>query len=341
MFTYIGTVIQLKNQINNSYFQLKDSVEDKLLLVEEKIKLKLLSDVDLVQKMTSYHLNTGGKRLRALLTLGSAKMCGYSKGTRDINLAACVELIHSATLMHDDVIDDGSIRRGKKTINKIWNNHSSVLIGDYLLSRCFEMMVEDGSLEVLKLLSSTSSKIAQGEVLQLQHQGEVDMLEETYLKIISSKTAELFAAATKVGAILSEMKTKEKEALEFYGRNLGLTFQIADDTLDYNSELKLFGKKIGKDFYEGKVTLPIILLFQKADNQEKERLKETFLKNIRDENDLDYILSLIKKYEIIKSCYQKAQHYINLASNSLSVFNDCEEKNILENLTSFSLSRNF
>ena len=337
----MGTVVQLKKQINNSYFQLKNSVEDKLLLVEEKIKFKLASNVELVQKMTAYHLGTGGKRLRALLTLESAKMCGYLKGTRDINLAACVELIHSATLMHDDVIDNGSIRRGKKTINKIWNNHSSVLIGDYLLSRCFEMMVEDGSLEVLKLLSSTSSKIAQGEVLQLQHQGEVDMLEETYLKIISSKTAELFAAATKVGAILSEMKTKEKEALEFYGRNLGLTFQIADDTLDYNSELKLFGKKIGKDFNEGKVTLPIILLFQKANNQEKERLKETFLKNIRDENDLDYILSLIKKYEIIKSCYQKAQHYINLASNSLSVFNDCEEKNILENLTSFSLSRNF
>ena len=337
----MGTVVQLKNQINNSYFQLKNSVENKLLLVEEKIKLKLSSDVDLVQKMTEYHLDTGGKRLRALLTLGSAKMCGYSKGTRDINLAACVELIHSATLMHDDVIDNGSIRRGKKTINKIWDNHSSVLVGDYLLSRCFEMMVEDGNLEVLKLLSSTSSKIAQGEVLQLQHQGEVDMLEETYLKIISAKTAELFAAATKVGAILSDMKTKEKEALEFYGKNLGLTFQIADDTLDYNSDLKFFGKKIGKDFYEGKVTLPIILLFQKANNQEKEKLKDTFLKNARDENDLNYILSLIKRYNVIKDCYQKAQHYINLASNSLSVFNDCEEKNILENLTSFSLSRNF
>ncbi len=337
----MGTVVQLKNQINNSYFQLKNSVENKLLLVEEKIKLKLSSDVDLVQKMTEYHLDTGGKRLRALLTLGSAKMCGYSKGTRDINLAACVELIHSATLMHDDVIDNGSIRRGKKTINKIWDNHSSVLVGDYLLSRCFEMMVEDGNLEVLKLLSSTSSKIAQGEVLQLQHQGEVDMLEETYLKIISSKTAELFAAATKVGAILSDMKMKEKEALEFYGRNLGLTFQIADDTLDYNSDLKLFGKKIGKDFYEGKVTLPIILLFQNANNQEKEKLKDAFLKNDRDEKDLDYTLILIKKYNIIKACYQKAQHYINLASNSLSVFSDCEEKNILENLTSFSLSRNF
>jgi len=337
----MGTVIQLKNQINNSYFQLKDSVENKLLLVEEKIKLKLSSDVELVQKMTSYHLDTGGKRLRALLTLGSAKMCGYSKGTRDVNLAACVELIHSATLMHDDVIDNGSLRRGKKTLNKIWDNHSSVLVGDYLLSRCFEMIVEDGNLEVLKLLSSTSSKIAQGELLQLQHQSEIDMLEETYLKIISAKTAELFAASTKVGAILSDMKDKEKKALEFYGRNLGLTFQIADDTLDYNSELKLFGKKIGKDFYEGKVTLPIILLFQKANNQEKETLKDIFSKNTRDESELNYSLSLIKKYNVIKACYQKAQHYINLASNSLSVFNDCEEKNILENLTSFSLSRNF
>ena len=337
----MGSVIQLKNQINNSYFELKNSVDDKLILVEDKIKSKLNSEVELIDKMTHYHLSTGGKRLRALLTLGSAKLCGYTKGTRDINLAACVELIHAATLMHDDVIDNGSVRRGKKTINKIWDNHSSVLLGDYLLSRCFEMMVEDGNLEVLKLLSSTSSKIAQGEVLQLQHQGEVDMLEETYLKIISAKTAELFSAATKVGAILSNMQTKEKEALEFYGRNLGLTFQIADDTLDYNSELKLFGKKIGQDFFEGKITLPVILLFQIAEPEEKIKLKEIFSKNIRDENDLDYTLSLIKKYDVIKLCYDKAQHYINIASNSLSVFKDCEEKNILKSLTSFSLTRNF
>mgnify|MGYP001307520994 CR=1 FL=1 len=337
----MGSVIQLKNKINNSYFQLRNSVEDKLMLVEEKIKSKLESNVDLVQKMTSYHLGTGGKRLRALLTLGSAKLCGYAKGTRDINLAACVELIHSATLMHDDVIDNGSIRRGKETLNKVWDNHSSVLVGDYLLSRCFEMMVDDGNIEVLKLLSSTSSKIAQGEVLQLQHRGEVDMLEETYLKIISAKTAELFAAATKVGAILSDMRTKEKEALEFYGRNLGLTFQIADDTLDYNSGSKLFGKKIGKDFYEGKITLPIILLFQRANLKEKESLKDIFLKDSRDENNFSYTLSLIKQHKIIEECYQKANHYINLASNSLSIFRDCDERNILENLTSFSLSRDF
>ena len=337
----MGTVIQLKNQINNSYFQLKESVEDKLVLTEEKIKLKLNSDVELVQKMTEYHIKTGGKRLRALLTLGSAKLCGYSKGSRDVNLAACVELIHSATLMHDDVIDEGIIRRGKETLNEIWGNHSSVLIGDYLLSRCFEMMVEDGNLEVLKLLSSTSSKIAQGEVLQLQHKGEVDMLEETYLKIISAKTAELFAASTKVGAILSDVENKEKDALEFYGRNLGLTFQIADDTLDYNSELKMFGKTVGQDFFEGKITLPIILLFQKLDSIEKENLKEIFSKEIRDKDDFEKTISLIKKYKIIEECYQKAQHYINLASNALTVFEESKEKNIFKNLTSFSLARNF
>jgi octaprenyl-diphosphate synthase len=297
--------------------------------------------VELVQKMTEYHIKTGGKRLRALLTLGSAKLCGYSKGSRDVNLAACVELIHSATLMHDDVIDEGIIRRGKETLNEIWGNHSSVLIGDYLLSRCFEMMVEDGNLEVLKLLSSTSSKIAQGEVLQLQHKGEVDMLEETYLKIISAKTAELFAASTKVGAILSEVDNKEKDALEFYGRNLGLTFQIADDTLDYNSELKMFGKTVGQDFFEGKITLPIILLFQKLDLIEKENLKKIFRKEIRDKDDFEKTISLIKKYKIIEECYQKAQHYINLASNALTVFEESKEKHIFKNLTSFSLARNF
>jgi len=337
----MGTVVQLKNQINDSYFQLKNSVEDKLVLTEEKIKSKLASDVELVQKMTGYHIETGGKRLRALLTLGSAKLCGYSKGSRDVNLAACVELIHSATLMHDDVIDEGIIRRGKETLNEIWGNHSSVLIGDYLLSRCFEMMVEDGNLEVLKLLSSTSSKIAQGEVLQLQHKGEVDMLEETYLKIISAKTAELFAASTKVGAILSDVENKEKDALEFYGRNLGLTFQIADDTLDYNSELKMFGKTVGQDFFEGKITLPIILLFQKLDSIEKKNLREIFSKEIRGKDDFEKTISLIKKYKIIEECYQKAQHYINLASNALTVFEESKDKNIFKNLTSFSLARNF
>ena len=337
----MGTVVQLKRQINNSYFDLKKSVDEKLVLVEEKIKTKLNSDVGLVQKMTNYHIQTGGKRLRALLTLGSAKLCKYLKGGRDINLAACVELIHTATLMHDDVIDVSDLRRGKKTINSIWGNQSSILVGDYLLSRCFEMMVEDGNLEVLKLLSSTSSKIAQGEILQLQHKGDIDMLEETYLKIISTKTAVLFSASTKVGAILANKKNNEKDALEFYGKNLGLTFQIADDILDYNSELKLFGKKIGNDFYEGKITLPVILLSQQINNIEKQSLKDIFKKNKRSENDLKFTLDLILKYKIIKQCYKKAEHFISLASSSLSIFPDSEEKRVLENLTTFSLERSF
>jgi len=337
----MGTVVQLKNRINNSYSELKNSLDDKLILVEEKIKTKLSSKIELVDEMTKYHLRTGGKRLRALLTLGSSKLCGYSKGSRDVNLAACVELIHAATLMHDDVIDKGEIRRGKKTLNNIWGNKSSILVGDYLLSRCFEMMVEDGSLEVLKLLSSTSAEISQGEVLQLQHEGEIDMLEETYLKIISAKTASLFAAATRVGSILSNKENKIKDALEFYGKNLGLTFQIADDTLDYNSELKLFGKEIGNDFYEGKITLPIILLYQKLKNDEKKELKEIFDKKERSEEEFKKVLLMIKKYNIIFECYKKAEHFINLASNSLSIFSDTKEKNIFQNLTSFSLERTF
>ena len=337
----MGTVVQLKNRINNSYSELKNSLDDKLILVEEKIKTKLSSKIELVDEMTKYHLRTGGKRLRALLTLGSSKLCGYSKGSRDVNLAACVELIHAATLMHDDVIDRGEIRRGKKTLNNIWGNKSSILVGDYLLSRCFEMMVEDGSLEVLKLLSSTSAEISQGEVLQLQHEGEIDMLEETYLKIISAKTASLFAAATRVGSILSNKENKIKDALEFYGKNLGLTFQIADDTLDYNSELKLFGKEIGNDFYEGKITLPIILLYQKLKNDEKKELKEIFDKKERSEEEFKKVLLMIKKYNIIFECYKKAEHFINLASNSLSIFSDTKEKNIFQNLTSFSLERTF
>ena len=337
----MGTVIQLKKQINNSYFDLKNSVEEKLVLVEEKIKNKLTSEVDLVQKISDYHIETGGKRLRALLTLGSSKLCGYLKGGRDINLAACVELIHGATLLHDDVIDNGDLRRGKKTTNVIWGNQSSILAGDYLLSRCFEMMVEDGNLEILKLLSSTSAKIAQGEILQLQHKDEVDMLEETYLNIISSKTAVLFSAATKVGAILAERNNKEKEALEFYGKNLGLTFQIADDTLDYNSEIIAFGKKVGNDFYEGKITLPIILLFQQSNDSEKKQLENIFNKKIRSEDDFTEVLKLISKYKIISECYKKADHFINLSSNSLSIFKNTEEKKILENLTSFSIERSF
>ena len=240
----MGTVIPLKKEINNSYLELKNLVESKLDNVSLLIKNKLASEINLIHKMTDYHLNSGGKRIRPLLTLAASRLCGYENGNRDINLAACIELIHSATLLHDDVIDSSDLRRGIKTTNSIWGNQSSILVGDYLFSRCFEMMVEDGSSEILKLLSSTSSTIAQGEVLQLEYKGEIDVLEETYFNIINMKTAALFSAATRVGACITNKNKKEKDALESYGKNLGLAFQIADDALDYYSNPKVFGKEI-------------------------------------------------------------------------------------------------
>ncbi len=337
----MGSVIPLKKKADSSFTELKNLVGDRLNNVSQQIKYKLASEINLIHKMTNYHLKSGGKRIRPLLTLGSAKLCGYKNGNRDVNLAACVELIHNATLLHDDVIDNSDLRRGIKTSNTIWGNQSSILVGDYLLSRCFEMMVEDGSLEILKLLSSTSSKIAQGEVSQLEYKGEIDILEEKYFNIINSKTAALFAAATRVGACITNKSKKEKDALESYGRDLGLSFQIADDALDYYSTKTIFGKEIGKDFFEGKVTLPIIFLCQKANSEEKIFLEKIFKKANRSKLEFIETQKLIKKYNSIDACFKRAEHFVNISYNALNIFNPSKEKTILQNLTSFSLERSF
>ena len=337
----MGSVIPLKKSANSAYLDLKNLLNGKLEHVEKLISSKLESRVGLIKKMSDYHLSSGGKRIRALLTMGAARLGGYHEDKRDINLAACVELIHSATLLHDDVIDESKIRRGVKTTNHIWGNQSSILVGDYLLSRCFEMMVEDGDLEVLKLLSSTSSKIAQGEVMQLEYKGEADLLEENYIKIIELKTAALFAAATRVGACISGMDKKKRDALESYGKNLGLAFQIADDALDYFSMEKIFGKQIGKDFFEGKVTLPIIILFQKANTIERTFLENIFKKEVREKKDLDDTLKLIKKYNTVETTFKRAEYFVSVSYDALGIFEDSEEKRVLQNLTSFSLNRSF
>ena len=337
----MGSVIPLKKSANSAYLELKNMLGAKLQKVESLIEQKLKSDVDLIERMSEHHLKSGGKRLRALLTLESAKLTGYKEDNRDINLAACVELIHSATLLHDDVIDESSLRRGVKTTNSIWGNQSSILVGDYLLSRCFEMMVKDGDLEVLQLLSSTSAKIAQGEVLQLQHKGEADLLEETYIEIINLKTAALFSAATKTGACISGSNEKEKKALESYGKNLGLAFQIADDALDYFSKEKIFGKQIGKDFFEGKVTLPIIIVFQKGNAIERAFLTNIFKKITRDKKDFEETLKLINKYRAIETTFKRAEYFVNVSYDALGIFHDSNEKNVLQNLTGFSLNRTF
>ena len=337
----MGSVVPLKKYANSAYLDLKNLVRGKLEKVEHLINLRLESKVELIQKMTSHHLESGGKRLRALLTLGSAKLAGYDLGERDVNLAGCVELIHSATLLHDDVIDESVLRRGKKTTNTIWGNQSSILTGDYLLSRCFEIMVDDGDLEILKLLSSTSAKIAQGEVLQLQHKGEADLLEETYIKIINLKTAALFSAATETGACLAKLEDKKKEALASYGKNLGLAFQIADDALDYFAKEIMFGKEIGKDFYEGKTTLPLIIIFQRANKEEKEFLKEILKKEKRNEYDFSEVLALINKYKAVEKSLERAEYFVNVSRDALAIFPESKDKNILQSLSNFSLNRSY
>jgi len=337
----MGSVVPLKKEIDNSYLRLKNLVGSKLDDVSQRIKYKLASEINLIHKMTEYHVKSGGKRIRPLLTLASAKLCGYKNGNRDVNLAACIELIHNATLLHDDVIDNSHLRRGLKTANAVWGNQSSILVGDYLFSRCFEMMVEDGSQEILKLLSSTSSRIAQGEVLQLEHKGEIDLLEETYFNIINMKTAALFAAATKVGACLGNRNKKEKDALESYGKNLGLAFQIADDALDYLSSNTIFGKEIGKDFYEGKTTLPLIIIFQRGNAEERNFLKEIFKKNKRNEDDFSETLALINKYKAVQASFKRAEYFVNVSCDALGIFQHSEEKEILQSLTEFSLNRSF
>ena len=337
----MGSVIPLKKSANSAYIDLKNLVGDKLARVEKVIDSRLKSKVDLIKKMSDHHLSSGGKRLRALLTLGSAKMAGYLLGQRDVNLSACVELIHSATLLHDDVIDESNLRRGIKTTNKIWGNQSSILVGDYLLSRCFEIMVEDGDLEVLKLLSSTSAEIAQGEVLQLQHKGEADLLEETYLKIINLKTAALFSAATKTGGCIAGSNLKEKDALGSYGKNLGLAFQIVDDALDYSSRDVLFGKELGKDFYEGKTTLPIIILYQRALGNERDFLVETFKKDKRTKDNFIETCKLIKKYNTVEESFKRAEYFVSVSRDALGIFEESNEKKLLQNLTTFSLNRKF
>ena len=333
-----NNIVQLeKFQKKTPYDSLKEIFNNDLDKVEEFTKLKLSSEVDLIGKMALYQLGSGGKRLRSILTLASSKITEY-KGEHNIHLAACVELIHSATLLHDDVIDNSSIRRGKKTANIIWGNQPSILVGDYFLSRCFEIMVDVGSLEVLKLLSNVSAEIAQGEVLQLQHKNEVDITEQVYLNIVTQKTASLFGAAMKVGGCLANKSENEKKALQSYGVNLGIVFQISDDILDYNST-KAFGKDIGNDFYEGKITLPVIILFQKSNETERQQIKKYFTQETRAEKELDKVLLLIQKYDVIAICKKRAEHFANVSSDSLNTFKDSAIRKNLQELSFYLINR--
>ena len=314
-------------------------VANELRDVNELIIRHMNSPVDLIPQLARHLIAAGGKRLRPVLTLASAKMCGYEHGNRHVALAACVEFIHTATLLHDDVVDESDLRRGLASANAVFGNKASVLVGDFLFSRSFELMVEDGSLDVLRILSHASSVIAEGEVLQLITSNDTETSETVYLDVIRAKTAQLFAAACRIGAVVAQRPRVEEEALETYGMNLGIAFQLIDDVLDFSAERAKLGKNVGDDFREGKITLPIILAFRRGDDGEREFWRRTLEDLEQAEDDLPRALELMTKHNALTDTVARAQHYGAIARDSLCLFGDGQEKRALDDLIDFCIHR--
>jgi octaprenyl-diphosphate synthase len=297
------------------------------------------SPVSLIPQLAGHIVAAGGKRLRPMLTVASARMSGYREGERHVKLAACVEFIHTATLLHDDVVDESALRRGLASANALWGNKASVLVGDFLFSRAFELMVEDGSLSVLAILSRASSVIAEGEVLQLITANDTETSEQSYLEVISSKTAVLFAAACQVGAVVADRPKVEEEALTSYGQNLGIAFQIIDDVLDYSAKQADLGKTVGDDFREGKITLPVILAFRRGTPEERDFWRRTLEDLDQNDNDLAYAMELMTKHGSLTDTVQRARHYGAIARDALGIFPESPEKQALAGVIDFCIER--
>lgn len=314
-------------------------VRDDLKAVNEQIILRMDSPVHLIPQLASHLIVAGGKRLRPMLTLASAKMCGYEDGRRHVALAACVEFIHTATLLHDDVVDESDLRRGLASANAVFGNKASVLVGDFLFSRSFELMVEDGSLEVLAILSHASSVIAEGEVLQLITTNDTETSETAYLNVIKAKTAQLFAAACRIGAVVADRPKVEEEALENYGMNLGIAFQLIDDVLDFSAEQAKLGKTVGDDFRDGKITLPVILAFRRSDDEERQFWRRTLEDLEQSDGDLQHGIELMIKHNALHDTIERARHYGAIARDSLGIFDDGPVKRSFDDLIDFCIDR--
>tara|TARA_Y100000385_G_scaffold290176_1_gene362260 strand:+ start:4001 stop:5023 length:1023 start_codon:yes stop_codon:yes gene_type:complete len=308
--------------------------------VNSTILKHMQSPVHLIPQLAGHLIAAGGKRLRPMLTLGAAALCGYA-GDRHIKLAACVEFIHTATLLHDDVVDESGLRRGQETANTVWGNQASVLVGDFLFSRSFQLMVTDGSLHVLKILSDASAIIAEGEVQQLITTNDTTTSEIAYLEVIQSKTAELFAAAARIGAVVADRPKKEEEALTSYGANLGIAFQLVDDALDYSARQAQLGKTVGDDFSEGKITLPVILAFRRGSEADRKFWNRTLGELEQVDGDLEQAQELILKYGTLDDTISRAQHYAAIARDALGLFSDGEPKRALTEVVDFCVEREF
>ena len=299
---------------------------------------RMQSKVALIPELAGHLIAGGGKRLRPMLTLASASLLGYS-GTRHHKLAAAVEFIHTATLLHDDVVDNSGMRRGKQTANIIWGNPASVLVGDFLFSRAFELMVEDGSLKVLKILSSASAVIAEGEVDQLTAQRQIDSTEDHYLGIIGAKTAALFAAACRISAVVAESGDDAEQALESYGRNLGVAFQLIDDVIDYSSDEATMGKGVGDDFRDGKMTLPVILAYARGGVEDRAFWREAVAGDRVSDNDLALAIALLQQTGALSDTMEQARLYGRRAIDSLAMFPASKAKAALIEAAEFAVAR--
>ncbi|WP_298091261.1 polyprenyl synthetase family protein [uncultured Sphingomonas sp.] len=306
--------------------------------VNQVILDRMTSDIPLIPQLAGHLIAGGGKRMRPMLTLASALLLGY-QGTHHHALAAAVEFIHTATLLHDDVVDGSDLRRGRRTANIIWGNPASVLVGDFLFSRSFQLMVEAGSLKVLDILSNASAIIAEGEVNQLTAARQVTLTEDRYLTIIDAKTAALFAAACRIAAVVAERPEAEEQALDAYGRNLGIAFQLVDDAIDYVSDAGTMGKDAGDDFREGKMTLPVILAYARGSEEDSRFWKDAVEGRRTSDEDFAHAIELVRRTKAVDDTLARARHYGSLAIEAIARFPASPAKAAMIEAVEFAVAR--
>jgi octaprenyl-diphosphate synthase len=337
----LGVVIPLEDKAKaeaSGVEQLVSLVEADMGRVNQTIISRTGSDVTMIPEVANHLISSGGKRLRPMLTLATAALCGY-RGDGHIKLAAGVEFMHTATLLHDDVVDESDMRRGKLAARMLWGNEASVLVGDFLLGQAFKMMVEVGSLPALDVLSSAATIIAEGEVMQLAAAKDTTTTEDAYLAVIRAKTAALFAAACEVGPILANRGKTAEAACRSYGANLGIAFQLIDDALDYGGQAATLGKNTGDDFREGKITLPVVLSFRRGSEKERDFWRRTLEKGEINDGDLEQALSIMRKHRSLEDTIERAKHYGAMARDALEIFDNSPAKAALLETVDFCISR--
>jgi octaprenyl-diphosphate synthase len=335
----VGIVIPLEEKGPERIIdQLTALVADDMAAVNQTILSRTGSDVTMIPEVANHLISSGGKRLRPMLTLASAGLCGYA-GEGHVKLAAAIEFMHTATLLHDDVVDESDMRRGKLAARVVWGNEASVLVGDFLLGQAFKMMVEVGSLSCLDVLSSAAAVIAEGEVMQLSAAKDTATTEDDYLAVIRAKTAALFAAACEVGPILAGRSKAEIAACRGFGVNLGLAFQLIDDALDYGGSSAKLGKNVGDDFREGKITLPVVLSFRRGTQDERAFWRRALEKGEVSDGDLATALAMLKKHRALEDTIERARHYGAMARDALELFPASPWKHALLDAVEFAIER--